>query len=60
MLFLWFWLVHIPGAMANPGVDRGNLVSSAFDALAFSGTAFLIAVGRRAVTEENLAVNVIL
>ena len=46
MLFLWFWIVHIPGAMANPEVDRGNLVSSAFDALAFSGTAFLIAAGR--------------
>lgn len=60
MLFLWFWLVHIPGAMANPQVDRGNLISSAFDALAFSGTAFLIAVGRQPATEENLAVNVIL
>ena len=55
MLFLWFWVVHIPGAMANPGVDRGNLVSSAFDALAFSGTAFLIAAGRRSATEEGVS-----
>src|SRR5690242_5154341 len=54
MLFLWFWMVHIPGAMANPWVDRGNLVSSAFDALAFSGTAFLIAAGKRLVTKESL------
>ena len=55
MLFLWFWLVHIPGAMANPGVDRGNLVSSAFDALAFSGTAFLIAAGSRSAPKESLS-----
>jgi len=55
MLFLWVWLVHIPGAMANPDVDRGNLVSSAFDALAFSGTAFLIAFGSRSATEEGLS-----
>lgn len=60
MLFLWFWLVHIPGAMANPEVDRGNLVSSAFDALAFSGTAFLIAAGGRSVIKEELAGNLIL
>jgi len=53
MLFLWFWMVHISGAMANPEIDRGNLVSSAFDALAFSGTAFLIAAGRRSSTEEH-------
>jgi len=52
MLFLWFWLVHIPGAIASPNVDRGNLVSSAFDALAFSGTAFLIAAGSQSSREE--------
>ena len=55
MLFLWFLMVHIPGAMTNPDVDRGNLVSSAFDALAFSGTAFLIAARRRSAAEEHLA-----
>ncbi len=55
MLFLWFWMVHIPGAVANPEVDRGNLVSSAFDALAFSGTAFLIACGRRSATEDSVS-----
>ena len=61
MLFLWFWLVHIPGAIpANPAIDRGNLVSSAFDALAFSGTAFLIAVGRQSAVKETLAENLIL
>ncbi len=43
MIFLWFWLVHIPGAFHDPRIDRGNNVSSAFDALAFSGIALLIA-----------------
>ena len=44
MIFLWFIFLHIPGAIAHPAIDRGNSVSSAFDALAFSGTAFLIAL----------------
>lgn len=47
MIFLWFILLHIPGAIANPYVNRGNELSSAFDALAFSGTAFVIAFGVR-------------
>jgi len=46
MILLWFVLIHVPGALADPYVERGNLVSSAFDALAFSGTAFLIALTR--------------
>ncbi|MEO8712737.1 MAG: hypothetical protein ABI405_11465 [Parafilimonas sp.] len=43
MIFLWFWMVHLPGAFQDPHLDRGNNVSSAFDALAFSGIALLIA-----------------
>ena len=42
MIFLWFWLVHVPGALSNPVVNRGNLLASAFDALAYSGVALLI------------------
>ncbi|MBN8824995.1 MULTISPECIES: hypothetical protein [unclassified Spirosoma] len=42
MIFLWFWLVHVPGALADPVGNRGNLLASAFDALAFSGIALLI------------------
>jgi uncharacterized membrane protein YphA (DoxX/SURF4 family) len=42
MIFLWFWLVHVPGALSNPVADRGNLLASAFDALAYSGVALLI------------------
>ncbi|MBE7170356.1 MAG: hypothetical protein INR73_07185 [Williamsia sp.] len=44
-IFLWVWLVHVPGTLANPlAANRGNLLASAFDALAFSGTALLIAM----------------
>jgi uncharacterized membrane protein YphA (DoxX/SURF4 family) len=43
MIFLWFWMVHIPAGIKRPVFDRGNLLASAFDALAFSGIALLIA-----------------
>lgn len=43
-IFLWLLLLHIPRAIATPFTDRGNEVSSAFDALAFSGIAFVIAL----------------
>ncbi|GAB3921085.1 hypothetical protein GCM10028804_16340 [Larkinella terrae] len=42
MIFLWFWLVHVPGAHSDPVGNRGNLLASAFDALAYSGVALLI------------------
>jgi hypothetical protein len=42
MLSLWFILLHVPGAVANPYVGRGNLIVSAFDALLFCGTALVI------------------
>lgn len=45
MIFLWVWLVHVPGTLAHPiAANRGNLLASTFDALAFSGTALLIAL----------------
>ena len=43
MVFLWFISLHIPRAIAMPLLDNGNEVTSAFSALAFSGTAFVIA-----------------
>jgi uncharacterized membrane protein YphA (DoxX/SURF4 family) len=47
-IFLWVWLVHVPGTLANPlAANRGNLLASAFDALAFSGTALLIALNMK-------------
>ncbi len=45
MIFLWFIFLHIPRAVADPFTDKGNEVSSVFEALNFSGIAFLIAYG---------------
>ena len=45
MIFLWFVMLHLPNAFANPTMDRGNELASAFDALLFSGTALAIAFG---------------
>jgi len=45
MVFIWFAILHLPGAYGNPRDGNGNLVVSAFDALAFSATGFLIAAG---------------
>jgi hypothetical protein len=42
MIFIWFIILHIPGSIAHPFTDKGNEVTSAFSALAFSGTAFVI------------------
>jgi uncharacterized membrane protein len=43
MIFLWVWLVHVPGTLSYPiAVSRGNLLASTFAALAFSGSALLI------------------
>ncbi len=43
MIFIWFVILHIPRAIADPYIDKGNEVTSVFEALAFSGVAFLIA-----------------
>lgn len=45
MIFLWFIMLHLPSAFANPTIDRGNELASAFDALLFSGVALAIAFG---------------
>lgn len=43
MLFLWVLMLHIPRAIADPHSGAGNEWTSVFEALAFSGVAFLIA-----------------
>lgn len=43
MLFIWFVILHIPRAITDPYVDQGNEVTSVFEALAYSGVAFIIA-----------------
>lgn len=42
-IFLWFILLHIPRAVADPSGNRGNELASTFDALAFTGIALMIA-----------------
>ena len=43
MIFLWVFLLHIPRAAVAPASDKGNELSSVFEALGFSGIAILIA-----------------
>ncbi len=43
MLLLWVVLLHIPRAVADPYSLKGNELSSVFEALGFSGIAYLIA-----------------
>lgn len=43
MLFLWVLLLHLPRAIADPHSGHGNEWTSVFEALAFSGMAFIIA-----------------
>jgi len=43
MIFIWLIMLHIPGAIAQPYANNANEPVSAFSALAFSATAFLIA-----------------
>jgi len=45
MIFLWFILLHIPRAIADPYGDKGNELTSVFEALGFSGIAFIVAFG---------------
>ncbi len=44
-IFLWIWMVHVPGTLATSlTANRGNSLASTFDAFAFSGTALLISM----------------
>jgi uncharacterized membrane protein len=46
-IFIWFIVLHIPRAVTDPNSGNGNEVTSVFEALSFSGIAFLI--GRKKV-----------
>lgn len=46
-VFIWFIILHIPRAVADPHSGNGNEITSVFEALSFSGIAFLI--GRKKV-----------
>lgn len=43
MLFIWLIVLHIPRGIADPHSGDGNEWTSVFEALAFSGIAFIIA-----------------
>ncbi|MGZ3778799.1 MAG: hypothetical protein ACXVAZ_14145 [Mucilaginibacter sp.] len=43
MIFIWFISLHMPRIIAAPSADLGDEVISAFLAIAYSGTAFVIA-----------------
>jgi hypothetical protein len=43
MMFLWVFLLHIPRAIADPRGSLGNEWTSVFEALAYSGVAFILA-----------------
>ncbi|WP_431211722.1 hypothetical protein ACQ86N_38900 [Puia sp. P3] len=45
MIFLWLILLHIPRAAVAPATDNGNELTSVFQALGFSGAAFVMAYG---------------
>ena len=55
MILLWFIFLHLPSAIADPYVARGNELASAFDALAFSGIAFLIAALANGTERDELS-----
>ena len=45
MIFLWLIMLHIPRAIADPYGAQGNELTSVFEALGFSGVAFMLAGG---------------
>jgi uncharacterized membrane protein YphA (DoxX/SURF4 family) len=47
MLFLWFVSLHVPNAIVDPYVDRGNRIVSAFDALLFCGVALVLSQSKK-------------
>ncbi|WP_299356191.1 hypothetical protein [Mucilaginibacter sp.] len=47
IIFIWLITLHIPRAIADPVSGNGNEIVSVFEALAFSGIAFLIAANAK-------------
>jgi uncharacterized membrane protein len=44
IIFIWLIVLHIPRAIADPHSGHGNEWTSVFEALAFSGIAFILAL----------------
>lgn len=47
IIFIWLITLHIPRAIADPVTGHGNEIVSVFEALGFSGIAFLIAGNKK-------------
>lgn|ERR1700761_471282 len=45
-IFIWLIVLHIPRAIVDPHSGHGNEITSVFEALAFSGIAFLLAASK--------------
>ena len=56
MIFLWFVMLHIPRAIADPHSGNGNEWTSVFEALAFSGIAFILAGGQKKIESKQLKI----
>jgi uncharacterized membrane protein len=54
MIFIWLIVLHIPRAIAEPYVAKGNEITSVFEALAFSGIALGIALMPKKKKDLNL------
>jgi uncharacterized membrane protein len=52
MIFLWTLMLHIPRAAVAPASDKGNELTSVFEALGFSGIAVLIALSYKPRTRD--------
>lgn len=52
MLFLWFVSLHVPNAIADPYVGRGNRIVSAFDALLFCGVALVLSQSKKQIINK--------
>jgi uncharacterized membrane protein YphA (DoxX/SURF4 family) len=47
MIFSWVLLLHLPKSIAQPAANNGQPIKSLLAAVAYSGTAFAIAAGRK-------------
>jgi len=53
MLFIWLAILHIPRAVADPYGLNGNECRSVFEALAFSGIAFILSATPKSKKGQN-------
>ena len=53
MIFIWLLVLHIPRAMADPHSGHGNEWTSVFEALAFSGIAFFLALPKESAPRND-------